>query len=194
MSNQHQQHRQQFNEGLEQGDLKRLVHPELHIDEFKSKLGRDEDVCVVSFKIASKEPAADVVSFVEKGYEWVIDADVSSGEMDDGAYLVFVELDRDTKLPVHIIEMMEDLMNLTEQDLGEWRLRYQTSTTDHELSEESINALVPLTSDAYKAKFGKDEQKAELDKLKAVAGVKVDTKAPKNEFTESLRNLAGIRR
>jgi hypothetical protein len=194
MSNQHQQHRQQFNEGLEQGDLKRLVHPELHIDEFKSKLGRDEDVCVVSFKIASKEPAADVVSFVEKGYEWVIDADVSSGEMDDGAYLVFVELDRDTKLPVHIIEMMEDLMNLTEQDLGEWRLRYQTSTTDHELSEESINALVPLTSEAYKAKFGKDEQKAELDKLKAVAGVKVDTKAPKNEFTESLRNLAGIRR
>jgi len=194
MSNQHQQHRQQFNEGLEQGDLKRLVHPELHIDEFKSKLGRDEDVCVVSFKISSKEPAADVVSFVEKGYEWVIDADVSSGEMDDGAYLVFVELDRDTKLPVHIIEMMEDLMNLTEQDLGEWRLRYQTSTTDHDLSEESINALVPLTSEAYKAKFGKDEQKAELDKLKAVAGVKVDTKAPKNEFTESLRNLAGIRR
>ena len=192
MSN--QQHRQQFNEGLEHGDLKRLVHPELHIDEFKSKLGRDEDVCVVSFKIASKEPASDVVSFVEKGYDWVIDADVSSGEMDDGAYLVFVELDRDAKLPVHIIEMMKDLMNLTEQDLDEWRLRYQTSTTDHDLSEESINALVPLSAEAYKAKYGKDEQKAELDKLKAVSGVKVDTKAPKNEFTESLRNLAGIRR
>jgi hypothetical protein len=192
MSNQH--HRQQFNEGLEQGDLKRLVHPELHIDEFKSKLGRDENVCVVSFKIASKEPAADVVSFVEKGYSWVIDADVSSGEMDDGAYLVFVELDRDPKLPIHIMEMMTDLMNLTEQDLSDWRLRYQTNSQDHELSEESINSLVPLTSEAYKAKYGKDEQKAELDKLKAVAGVKVDTKAPKNEFTESLRNLAGIRR
>jgi hypothetical protein len=192
MSN--QQHHQQLNEGLEQGDLKRLVHPELHIDEFKSKVGRDEDVCVISLKVSSKEPAADVVSFIEKGYEWVIDADVSSGEMDDGSYLVFVEIDRDTKLPVHIMEMMDDLMNLTEQDLGDWRLRYQTSTTDHDLSEESINKLVPLTSEAYKAKFGKDEQKAELDKLKAVAGVKVDTKAPKNEFTESLRNLAGIRR
>ena len=33
-------------EGLEQGDLKRLVHPELHIDEFKSKLGDDCDVVV----------------------------------------------------------------------------------------------------------------------------------------------------
>ena len=28
----------QVYEGLELGDLKRLVHPELHIDEFKSKL------------------------------------------------------------------------------------------------------------------------------------------------------------
>jgi hypothetical protein len=44
-------------------------------------------------------------------------------------------------------------------------------------------------------KFGKNEQEdihVELDKLKAVAGVKVDTKAPKNEYTESLRIAAGI--
>jgi hypothetical protein len=190
MSN-HQPQRQQFNEGLEKGDLKRLVHPEIHIDEFKSKVGRDEDVCVVSLKISSKEPASDVVSFVEKGYEWVIDADVSSGEMDDGSYLVFIELDRTPKMPEQIVEMMEDLMNLTDQKIGDWRLRYQTSTDDHPLDQDTITALVPTTSDAYKAKFGKDN-KADLDKLKTAAGVKVDTKAPKNEYTESLRNLAGI--
>jgi len=68
-------------ESLEHGDLKRLVHDELHVDEFKSKLGDDHDVVVVSFKVAGKEPANDIVSFVEKGYEWVIDADVSSGVM-----------------------------------------------------------------------------------------------------------------
>lgn len=190
MSN-HQPQRQQFNEGLEKGDLKRLVHPEIHVDEFKSKVGRDEDVCVVSLKISSKEPASDVVSFVEKGYEWVIDADVSSGEMDDGSYLVFIELDRTPKMPEQIVEMMEDLMNLTDQKIGDWRLRYQTSTDDHPLDQDTIKALVPTTSDAYKAKFGKDS-KADLDKLKTAAGVKVDTKAPKNEYTESLRNLAGI--
>ena len=82
-------------EGLEKGDLARLVHNELHIDEFKSKLGDDRDVVVVSFKVSGKEPANDVVNFVEKGYNWVIDADVSSGEMSDGDFIVFVEIPRD---------------------------------------------------------------------------------------------------
>jgi hypothetical protein len=41
----------QFNEGLESEDLKRLVNNDLHIDEFKSKLGKDSDVVVLSFKI-----------------------------------------------------------------------------------------------------------------------------------------------
>lgn len=83
-----------LNEGLEKNNLKRLVHPELHIDEYKSKLGKDEDVVVISFKITGREPAEDLVNFIEKGYDWVIDADVSSGEMSDGDYVVFVECDR----------------------------------------------------------------------------------------------------
>ena len=180
---------QQLNEGMEQGDLKRLIHPELHIDEFKSKLGRDEDVAVVSFKVANKEPAQDIVSFFEKGYDWVIDADVSSGEMDDGEYLVFVEIDRTPKLPSQIIMLMKDVMNLTEQKLSDWRLRYRSDTTDHELTEESIRSICPTSADEYKRKFGHEE----IDKLKTAAGVKVDTKAPKNDFTESLRVAAGIR-
>lgn len=188
MNSQQHHRKQQFNEGLEKGDLKRLVHTELHIDEFKSKLGRDENVCVVSFKVATKEPAQDLVGFIEKGYDWVIDADVSSGEMADGAYLVFVEIDRDNQLPAHIMEMLEDIMNLTEQDLGDWRLRYQTGTKDHDVTEESIAALVPLTSELYQKRYGSHD----LDKLKTAAGVNVTTKAPKNEHTESLRNLAGI--
>ena len=194
----HHNNHQQFNEGLEQHDLKRLVHPELHIDEFRSKLGRDEDVVVVSFKISSKEPAADLVSFCEKGYEWIIDADLSSGEMDDGAYLVFVELDRTPKMPSQIIELMEDLVNLTDIELKEWRLRYRSEQTDNELTEQNIATLVPTSSDAYKQRYGDEEKKQkdnkdDLDKLKTAAGVKVDTKAPKNEFTESLRIAAGIR-
>jgi hypothetical protein len=32
----------------------------------------------------------------------------------------------------------------------------------------------------------------DIDQLKSAAGVKVTTKAPKNDYTESLRNLAGI--
>jgi hypothetical protein len=175
-------------EGLEQGDLKRLVHDELHIDEFKSKLGRDEDVCVVSFKCRGKEPANDLVNFIEKGYDWVIDADVSSGEMDDGDYIVFIECERDEDIPRNIITMMTELMNVTGQKLAQWRVRYYKGSEEHKLSIDTLKKLIPTNSEEYKKRFGSED----LDKMKAAAGVKVTTKAPKNDFTESLRIAAGL--
>jgi hypothetical protein len=176
-------------EGLELGDLKRLIHTELHVDEFKSKLGDDADVVVISFKVDGKEPAADLVSFIERGYEWCLDADVSSGEMDDGDYIVFVELDRKPEVVDNIIQLMEDLMGLTEQKLSDWRVRYGKSLEDRELNRETLEGMVPLTAEEYQNQYGQPA----IDNLKAMAGVKVTTKAPKNEFTESLRIAAGIR-
>jgi len=175
-------------EGLEKNDLKRLVHPEMHIDEFKSKLGRDEDVVVISLKVTGKEPAVDIVNFVEKGYEWVIDADVSSGEMDDGDYIVFIECDRDPTVAFNVVSMMDDLMNLTDQDISEWRVRYRNGR-EHELTEKNLQDMIPKTPQEYRQQFGHQE----IDKLKATAGVKVTTKAPKNDMTESLRIAAGIK-
>lgn len=175
-------------EGLEKHDLKRLVHDEMHIDEFKSKLGRDEDVCVISFKVTGKEPGNDLVNFIEKGYDWVIDADVSSGEMDDGDYIVFVEAERDPKLPKNIIAMMKDVINLTGQELSHWRVRYQHNGDDHDLTVDNLEKIIPLTPKDYQKKYGNEE----LDAMKATAGVTVDTKAPKNDYTESLRRAAGL--
>jgi hypothetical protein len=175
-------------EGLEQGDLKRLIHPELHIDEFKSKLGDDKDVVVVSFKVNNKEPAGDLVNFIEKGYEWVIDADVSAGEMDDGSYIVFVELDRKESVADDIISLMEDIMNLTDQKIEDWRVRYYKSHKETTLSLEALKDLIPATPAAYEQAYGQED----IDALKTAAGLDVDKKAPKNDYTESLRNLAGI--
>lgn len=190
-------------ENLEQGDLKRLIHNELHIDQYKSKMGTDEDVCVISFKVSGKEPSADLVGFIEKGYDFVLDADVSSGEKEGGDYLVFVELERSEKLPAQIMEIMDDLMNLTEQKIEDWRVRYYKSATDNELSEESLVDLIPTTPEAYDAKYGKDDEELavsepeditpELDAMKAVAGVPVTTTAPVNEYTDSLRIAAGLK-
>jgi hypothetical protein len=176
-------------EGLEIGDLKRLVHPEIHIDEFKSKLGRDEDVCVISFKVTGKEPAVDLVNFVEKGYDWVIDADTSSGEMDDGDYIVFVECDRESTIPDNLMQLVDDLLNLTDQNINDWFVKYRNDGPKKPLSKEALEEIIPLNSMQYKQRYGTEE----IDKLKAVAGVKVDTKAPKNDFTESLRIAAGIK-
>jgi hypothetical protein len=189
-------------ENLEAGDLKRLVHNELHIDEYKSKMGTDADVCVISFKVSGKEPSTDLVSFIEKGYDFVLDADVSSGEKEGGDYLVFVELERTDKLPEQIVEIMDDIMNLTEQNLEDWRVRYYKSTVDNELTKESLANIIPLTPEEYDAKYGKDDEDVvdtetditkDLDAMKSAAGVPVTTSAPVNDFTESLRVAAGIK-
>jgi hypothetical protein len=178
-----------LHEGLEQGDLKRLVHTEMHVDDFKSKLGRDEDVVVISLKVTGKEPATDIVNFVEKGYEWVIDADVSSGEMDDGDYIVFIEAERDQDIAKNIMTLMSHVMNLTDQDTEDWCVQYYKDSKFHELTEETLESLIPKSPEEYQAKFGTEE----LDNMRAAAGVEVTTKAPKNDFTESLRIAAGIK-
>jgi len=134
----------------------------------------------------------------------VLDADVSSGEKEGGDYLVFVELQRSEELPEQIMAIMNDLMNLTEQTIEDWRVRYYKSTNDNELTLEVLADTVPLTSEAYDAKYGKDDEEEiidtepeditkDLDAMRSAAGVPVTTTAPKNEYTESLRVAAGIK-
>lgn len=206
-NNKHQQPRQLF-EGLEHGDLARLVHPELHADEFKSKMGEDKDIVVLSFKVTDKEPALDLVNFIEKSYDWVLDADASAGELDDGDYLVFAELERTPEVADHIMEMIGDIINLTDQDIGDWAFQYQKTGTVGELKRETL-AQIPATPEAYVAKFGEDEpEDAEadiddevedeeaapgLDKMQEAAGVPMNRRAPVNEFTDSLRIAAGLK-
>lgn len=177
-----------INEGLEQNDLARLVAPELHIDEYKSKMGKDEDIIVLSFKVSGREPAEDLVNFIEKGYEWVLDADVSAGELDDGDFLVFVECDREPSVAENIISMINDIMNLTSQVIGEWSIQIRSKPDKLDLTVDNIRNNVPLTSASYQAQFGKRG----LDEMRTAAGVAVTTRAPVNDHTQTIRSLAGI--
>lgn len=179
-----------INEGLERSDLARLVNPRLHIDEFKSKLGRDEDVCVLSFKVSGgKEPALDLTNFAEKGYGWVIDADTSPGEFEDGDFLVFIEAERTKDLPKQIVELIGDLLNLTDQNIDQWEFFYHKSSKSKPITVDNLASAIPLTPNDYKKLYGREA----IDNLKAAAGVEVDTKAPTNAHTESLRIAAGLK-
>lgn len=153
-------------------------------------MGNDEDMVVVSFKVGGKDPAIDLVNFIEKGYDWVIDADTSAGEMDDGDYIVFVEMERTPKVPAQIMEMINDLTGLTENEPSSYRVRYHKNSEEYECNEETLRGIIPHTPHDYLQKVSKDKEA--LDKLKAASGVRVDTKAPKNDYTESLRVAAGI--
>lgn len=175
-------------EGLEQNDLARLLTPELHIDEYKSKMGKDEDIVVLSFKITGREPAEDLVNFIEKGYEWVLDADVSAGEVNDGDFLVFVECDREPTVAENVVQLINDVNNLTGQKLSDWTIQNRSDPSKLELTADNIKNNIPLSTNSYQVRYGKKG----IDEMRTAAGVKVTTKAPINDHTQTIRSLAGI--
>lgn len=204
MHNYNSQH-QQLSEGLEYGDLKRLIAPRLHIDEFESKMGADEDIIVLSFKVDGKEPAFNLMNFIERGYIWVLDADVSSGELDDGEYLVFVELERNSDAPDNIYKLVEDILNLTDNTIDDWKLQYRKIPKSYSIDSATIAKLVPTSAEAYLSKYPKEETDVESDDnndtaidseiaaMQESARVPIKRSAPVNNWTDSVRIAAGIK-
>ena len=84
---------------LDPQDLEGRIEDTIHFDEYKPKMGRDDAIIVATFKVFGKQPAYDLENFIEKGYDWVIDAETSAGEISEGRYLVFVEAERRTSYP-----------------------------------------------------------------------------------------------
>ncbi len=91
-----QQHKSNISENIKHNDLAGLVNPTFSVDQYKSKLGDDENVIVVAFVVMDLEPAQELSQFLETGHD-VIDIDVSTGPNEDGHYSVFVEINRDSK-------------------------------------------------------------------------------------------------
>ncbi len=81
-----------INEALRAKDLRNLVENIFEIDNYKSKIGDDRDTVVLTFTVDKKDPADDLENFLEMGYEFILDSEATTGELDDGKYRVFVEL------------------------------------------------------------------------------------------------------
>ena len=88
--------------GLRQNDLEYTIDNVFEIDSYKSKMGEDSDIVTLSFAVKGDQPAKDLVKFIETGYDFVLDADKTSGEQSDGKYRVFVEIERSKKSPNQI--------------------------------------------------------------------------------------------
>jgi hypothetical protein len=141
------QNNQQLKEGLRTNDLEGMVYPLLSIDTHRSKMGEDRDVCVVSLTVKDRNPAKDLMEFVEKGFNFVLDADVSSGENEQGEYFVFIELDRTPKLAEQIKEIEYGIKKLT--NINEWKFKYYQDTSEHDLTEETLSNVIPSTPEKY---------------------------------------------
>ena len=151
-------------EGLDYKDMVGMIKPTIHVDEFSSKMGDDDDVIVVSFFVRSKEAAKDLVNWFEKGYDWVLDADTSPGEIKPGRFLVYIELRRRSSAPDHLANAISDLATLTEYKPADWIMVYRDKETPFSVKE--FSQQVPLSPKEYRK-----EQESGLNEMRAAAGL-----------------------
>ena len=123
------------------------VSPEVVIDAFQAKLGRDEDVSVIQFQSDNKDVAADLVSFVESGHDYVLDADFSAAKNKQKMYNIFVELERCESLPNNIMELVRDMENVT--GILPWKFKFYKNEEFHSMNETNLNSLIPTTAEQY---------------------------------------------
>ena len=112
-----------LNEGLNYHDLEGIVDPKVSVDEYSAQMGKDSDIVTVAFTVSNKQAGEDLSDWFERGYDWVLDAQVSDGEVSPGKYLVFVEFYRRNSVPAKIIEMLDDLKTLTDRDTSEYKIK-----------------------------------------------------------------------
>lgn len=168
-----------INEGLRRNDLEHLVSNKIHLDEYDSKMGDNEDVITINFRVKQRMPAEDLVSYFENGYDWILDADVSSGEIDDGEFLVFVELPRRRTMFYNLVELVDDLEGLTGIKPKEWKFRWYKQKEYHAFNEKNLEAIVPNTSNKYKqfiedfdnVEQNKTELTDEISTIKKLSGI-----------------------
>jgi len=140
-----------LNEGLRYGDLENYVSEVFTVDQYRSKMGEDSDVIVLGFRVREKNPAIDMMEFIEKGYDFILDADMSAGEENDGQYQVFVEIERTPNLKTQLKELLGGVGQLCK--FNEWRFRYQKSKNSLEFNEDNISEAIPMTKEDYERKI-----------------------------------------
>lgn len=132
---------------LHSNDLEYLVSNIFEVDSYASKMGTDNDVVVLSFTVEDHEPALDLVNFIERGYDFVLDADATPGELKDGRYKVFVEMERNSHVPEQIMEILNGMGKLT--GIDDFKFRYYKSFTSIPVSEETLSENIPTSKQDY---------------------------------------------
>ena len=172
-------------EALEYKDMEGMIKPTLHIDEFASKMGDDDDIIVASFFVRSQQAARDLMNWFEKGYDWVMDADVSPGEISPGRYLVYIEMRRRSSAGARLADAVQDLETLTELKPGDWTMHYEDQTVP--FSQDTFDRMVPLSPKEYRAR-----RENNLNEMRAAAGLDTVSIYQHDRELRQLQSAAGI--
>ncbi len=175
-----------LNEGLDYMDMENQVYDHVTVDEYSAKMGKDKDIVTVTFTVYS-ELAADLVAWFERGYDFVLDASVSDGELEPGKYLVFVEMNRRIKVPERICTLLSDLETLTGFKLKDWTVDIQGDEVDADpviMSQKMI-----LNPNEYKMEIEKEEK---LNEYRQIAGLKTVSINNNDSYIKRLKAIAGM--
>lgn len=174
-------------EGLDFHDMQGQVFPLVSVDEYAAKMGSDKDIVTLSFVVKSEAAGNDLVDWFERGYDWVLDASVSEGEVEPNRWLVFVEINRRSTVPSRIIELIKDLKTLTTLKLSEWTV--QVEDEDYEPDEQILHQVIICNPNEYKMEKEKED---ELNEMREVAGLATKSLYEKDKELKDFISKAGL--
>jgi hypothetical protein len=181
-------------EGLDHNDMEGQIEPHITVDEYAAKMGTDKDIVTITFTVNSKLASQDLVTWFERGYDFVLDASVSDGELEPGKYLVFVELDRRSKTPSRIISLLSDLETLTGLKLKDWTVEVEGE--DCEAAENKLKEKIILNPNVYKEKEDDleedDNLEDDLNEMRLRAGIDVKSVYVEDEYIKNIKAMARI--
>ena len=173
-------------EGLGYKDLAGMMKSTMYVDDFSSKMGDDDEIVVASFYVRDRQAAVDLVNWFEKGYDFVLDADRSPGELEKNRYLVYVELRRRTTAARNIEALLDDMSTLCEFSPEDWTFEFRDD--DYAWDLDVFSRVVPLSPRAYRKLVD-----GELNEMRVAAGIKTKRIYDKNDRDlQRLQSGAGI--
>lgn len=179
-----------INESLDYMDMEGQLKDTITVDEYAAKMGKDKDIVTVTFITNSKLAAEDLVSWFERGYDWVLDASVSDGEIKPGEWLVFVEMDRRSKVPERIITLLNDLETLTGLELKDWTVKVEGD--EYKADETVLKNVIVLNPNKYEEEKENSTTDDDLNEMRIRAGIDVKSVYTEDEYIKNLQALARI--
>lgn len=179
-----------LNEGLDYMDMKDQVENTVTVDEYSAKMGKDKDIVTVTFTVNSKLAGEDLVTWFERGYDFVLDASLSDGELEPGKWLVFVEMDRRSKVPNRIITLLSNLETLTDIKLKDWNVEVEGE--ECKADEEVLREKMVLNPNEYKMEKEAEETDEELNEMRIRAGLDPKVSYVEDEYIKNIKAMAGM--
>lgn len=174
-------------EGLDFHDMENQILPLVTVDEYAAKMGEDRDIVTLSFIVKSEAAGNDLVDWFERGYDWVLDASLSEGEVEPNRWLVFVEITRRSTVPSRIVELIKDLKTLTNLKVTEWDVQVDDET--YEPDEQILRQVIICNPNEYKIEKEKED---ELNEMREVAGLETKPIYEKDKELKDFISKAGL--